>query len=313
MSYKKIFWGVVLVIIGTLFILKNVGIVYFDWVTLWRLWPLVLILWGISIIPVKDYLKLIFSVVAILLSVLLVNRYDRTGYYRFGWNNSDRRSEWRDSQRRYDKDYDDEQQLFQSFDSAINRVELKLEAAAGEFKLADTIDEDKLLTFFKQGTVGNYSMTSRDDSSRRYIELNMQESKIKMENRGNRVKIGLNPKVIWDFDFDIGASSINFDLSRYQVENIDIDGGASSISLKLGDKSPETHLSISAGAASIDIKIPETSGAEITTETALTSRDFKGFNKVENGLYRTPGFEGASNKIYIEFDAAVSSLSVKRY
>ncbi|MDY0343762.1 MAG: DUF5668 domain-containing protein [Lentimicrobium sp.] len=313
MSYKKIFWGVVLVIIGTLFILKNVGIVYFDWVTLWRLWPLVLILWGISIIPVKDYLKLIFSVVAILLSVLLVNRYDRTGYYRFGWNNSDRRSEWRDSQRRYDKDYDDEQQLFQSFDSAINRVELKLEAAAGEFKLADTIDEDKLLTFFKQGTVGNYSMTSRDDSSRRYIELNMQESKIKMENRGNRVKIGLNPKVIWDFDFDIGASSINFDLSRYQVENIDIDGGASSISLKLGDKSPETHLSISAGAASIDIKIPETSGAEITTETALTSRDFKGFNKVENGLYRTPGFEDASNKIYIEFDAAVSSLSVKRY
>ncbi|HAH56685.1 MAG TPA: hypothetical protein DCL86_00905, partial [Bacteroidales bacterium] len=208
MSYKKIFWGVILVIIGTLFILKNVGLVYFDWVTLWRLWPLVLILWGISIIPVKDYLKLIFSIIAILLSVLLVNRYDRTGYYRFGWRHSDPQSEWRDGNRKYDKTFEDEQQLFQPYDSAINRVELKLEAAAGEFKLADNIDDDKLLTFFKQGTIANYSMISRDEDSSRFIELNMQESKIRMDNRGNRVKIGLNPRVIWDFDFDIGASSI---------------------------------------------------------------------------------------------------------
>ncbi|MBV2246623.1 MAG: hypothetical protein KUL83_05635 [Lentimicrobium sp.] len=313
MSYKKIFWGVILVIIGTLFILKNVGLVYFDWVTLWRLWPLVLILWGISIIPVKDYLKLIFSIIAILLSVLLVNRYDRTGYYRFGWRHSDPQSEWRDGNRKYDKTFEDEQQLFQPYDSAINRVELKLEAAAGEFKLADNIDDDKLLTFFKQGTIANYSMISRDEDSSRFIELNMQESKIRMDNRGNRVKIGLNPRVIWDFDFDIGASSINLDLSNYQVENIDIDGGASSINLKLGNKSRETHLGISAGAASIQINIPETSGAEIKTETALTSRDFKGFNKVSNGLYRTSDFVNASNKIFIEFDAAVSSLSVKRY
>lgn len=60
MSYRKIFWGVMLVLIGTLFILKNVGVIFFDWVTIWRLWPLILILWGISLIPVKDYLKLIF-------------------------------------------------------------------------------------------------------------------------------------------------------------------------------------------------------------------------------------------------------------
>lgn len=313
MSYKKIFWGVVLVIIGTLFILKNVGVVYFDWITLWRLWPLVLILWGISIIPVKDYLKLIFSVVAILLSVILVNQYDRSGYYRFGWNHNDRKSEWKDNDRQYREDYGDEQTLFQSYDSAIKRVELKLEAAAGEFKLADDIEDDKMLTLFKQGTVGNYSMTSRDDSARRFIELNMQESSIKMKNRGNRVKIGLNPRVIWDFDFDIGASSISFDLSNYQVGSIDIDGGASSINLKLGDKSTETHLSIEAGAASISIQVPITSGAEIKTETALTSRDFKGFDKISNGLYRTPGFESATHQIYIEFDAAVSSLSVRQY
>ena len=312
MSYKKIFWGVVLVLIGTLFILKNIGIIYFDWVTLWRLWPLILILWGISIIPVKDYLKLIFSAVAILVSVLLVNQFDRTGYYRFGREHR-QESKWNDYGNDDNSVSGSEQKLSQDYDSTISRVELKLEAAAGEFKLTDEISDDMMLTLFKQGTVGNYSMTSRDDSTKRYIELNMQNGNIRMKNRGNRVQIGLNPNVIWDFDFDIGASSIDFDLSNYQVEKLDIDGGASSISLKLGDKSPETHLSIEAGAASVSIQIPETSGAEITTETALTSRDFKGFNKVSNGLYRTAGFESATRKVYIEFDAAVSSLSVKRY
>lgn len=313
MSYKKIFWGVVLVLIGTLFILKNIGIIYFDWVTLWRLWPLILILWGISIIPVKDYLKLIFSAVAILVSVLLVNKFDRTGYYRFGLDRSQQQREWNDYGDEDNNVSGSEQKLSQDYDSTISRVELKLEAAAGEFKLTDEISDDLMLTLFKQGTVGNYSMTSRDDSTKRFIELNMQNGNIRMKNRGNRVQIGLNPNVIWDFDFDIGASSIDFDLSNYQVEMLDIDGGASSISLKLGDKSPETHLSIEAGAASISIQVPKTSGAEIKTETALTSRDFKGFNKISNGLYRTPGFDGANRKVYIEFDAAVSSLSVKQY
>ncbi|GAB1405020.1 hypothetical protein MASR1M74_21990 [Lentimicrobium sp.] len=313
MSYKKIFWGVVLVLIGIMFILKNVGIIYFDWVTLWRLWPLVLILWGISIIPAEDYLKLIFSVVAIVFAVILVNRYDDSGYYHFRFDRKDRQRGWNDNRESYQESYDEGQPLSQPYDSAIQQAELKLEAAAGEFKLAEDIDDNMLLTFYKQGSIGNYSMTSRDDSTKRYIQLNLQEGKIKMSNRGNRVKIGLNQRVSWDFDLDIGASSIDFDLSKYKVGLIDIDGGASSIDLKLGDQSPETYLNIAAGAASISIKIPETSGAEIKTETALSSRNFSGFNKIQNGLYRTPDFEKTTHKIYIEFDAAVSSLNVKRY
>ena len=99
MSYRKIFWGVMLVLIGILFILKNTGVIYFDWQTIWRIWPIILILWGISLIPIKDYLKLIFSVAAIGLSILLVNRYDKNDYYRFGWKEHDRKHNfgWRDS------------------------------------------------------------------------------------------------------------------------------------------------------------------------------------------------------------------------
>lgn len=313
MNFKKIFWGVMLVLIGTLFILKNLGVIYFTWHTIWRLWPLILILWGISLIPVKDYLKLIFSVVAIALSVLLVQKYDKTGYYNFGWRDSDRgrnreqfdRDDWNDTS--------ETQELFQPFDSAINRVELKLDAAAGEFRLEETAPDDQLLTLFKEGSVGNYSMTSQDEYDVRTIELKIRESNAKIRTRGNRVKLGLNTTPVWDFDMNIGAASIDFDLSNYKVGEIDLDGGASAINLKLGDRSDYTKLDIDAGAASIDIKIPESAGAELKIETALSSKNFPGFKKIEKGLYRTENYESAAKKIEIKIDAAVSSLNINRY
>ncbi len=311
MSYRKIFWGVVLVIIGILFILKNVGVIYFNWFTIWRLWPLILILWGISLIPVKDYLKLIFSVAAIGLSVILVSRYDKEGYYNFGWNNNHHTDKnWSDN------DWSEgtsEQVLFQSYDSVIQRVQLNLDAAAGDFRLEGISPADKLLTFEKKGNIGNYSMTSEGDSALRTINLKIEDSKVKFHNEGMRVKLELNPKPIWDFNFDIGAASINFDLSSFKVGKLSIDGGASSIKMKLGDLNILTEVDIEAGASSINILIPEGVGAELRTETVFSSRSFKGFKKVGDGLFRTDNFSTAGKKIMISVDAGVSSVKVDRY
>ncbi|HOI87574.1 MAG TPA: DUF5668 domain-containing protein [Lentimicrobium sp.] len=313
MSYRKIFWGVLLVIIGTLFILKNLGIIYFDWGTIWRLWPLILILWGISLIPVKDYLKLIFSILAIGLSILVVSKYDKTGYYSFGWDKS-----YRDKQYNYPEtdrwdSMSETQELFQSYESAIGRVELKLEAAAGTFRLEPSAPKDKLMTFVKKGSIGNYSMTSQDEGDKRTIELSIQDSRVKVDKVGNYVRLGLHPDPVWDLDLDIGAASIDFDLSNYKVSELEVDGGASSIKLRLGDLNDYSSVNINAGAATIDLYIPENVGAELRTETALSSKNFKGFKKISNGLFRTDNYTTATRKADIRIEAAVSSLSVIRY
>ncbi len=312
MSYRKIFWGVILVLIGILFILKNVGLIYFDWVTIWRLWPLILILWGVSLIPVKDYLKLIFSVAAIAISFILVNTYDKTGYYSFDWDGRGNHHE-RSSDNDNWSEGTAEQELFQLYDSSIKHVVLNLDAAAGDFRLNDTAPSNKLLTFWKKGTIGNYSMTSNDDSTSTEINLNIQDSHVKFNNKGMRVKLGLNPNPVWDLNFDIGAASIDFDLSSYKVEKLSIDGGASSIDVRLGDLNDLTEVEINAGASSIDIQIPETTGAELRTETVLSSRNFQGFKKIKSGLFRTDNYETATKKINMSIDAGVSSVDIRRY
>lgn len=317
MSYKKLFWGILLVIIGVLFILKNMGLIFFDWWTVFRLWPLILILWGISLIPIKDYFKLGLSILAIALTFLVVSKFDKRERPFHNWNKN--HQSWKfnsDDSEDFDNDTTysgNVQELFQSYDSTVKYASLSLEAAAGDFRIADSTLTDKLLIFRKKGNIGDYSMTSSDEPDKRNVSLKIEESDVQFKNEGNMVQMYLNPEPLWDFNFDIGAANINFDLSGFKVENVDVDGGASAIYLKLGDKTPYSHVKIDAGAASIDINVPESSGVEVRTETVLTSRNFQGFKKVSAGHFKTDNYVSATSKILIEVDAGVSSLNITRY
>lgn len=316
MSYKKLFWGILLVFIGVLFILKNLGWIFFDWWTIFRLWPLILILWGISIIPVKNYIKLTLSLLSVVLAILLVNKYDHREKPFKNWNNQNH--SWRfDMDDDEDMDdttgYSNEQEMFQSYDTSITQAFLKFDAAIGDFRISDSILDDKLIVFRKKGNIGTYSMTSNQEDNRREVILKINESKMKYRNTGNSVRLMLNTAPVWDFDLDVGAANIDFDLSRYKVGKVKVDGGASSIHLKLGDINALTDVDIDAGAASIDIDVPETAGVELRTETVLSSRNINGFDRLSKGHFKTDNFESATSKILIKVDAGVSSLTINRY
>jgi hypothetical protein len=320
MSYKKLFWGILLVFIGVLFILKNLGWVYFDWWTIFRLWPLLLILWGISIVPVKGIYKLALSLAAIVITILVVSKFDtREPFMNFhrndqSWHFGVDGDYFNDEDSSYSKM---NQELFQSYDSTIKKAVLSFDAAAGDFRISDSIIEENLLVFQKKGDIGDYSMTSNQDGDMREINLKIQDSRVRLNKRGNvggnKVMLYLNPEPIWDFDFDIGAANINFDLSNFRTENIKIDGGASSINLRIGDKQLSSKIKIDAGAASIVINVPRSAGVELKTETVLTSRNFQGFNKLNDGYYKTENYESSQSKIFLDIDAGVSSLTINRY
>jgi energy-coupling factor transporter transmembrane protein EcfT len=314
MSYRKLFWGVLLVIIGVLFILKNMGVIWFDWWTILHLWPLILILWGISLIPMKDYVKLILSLVAIALTFLIVSKYDNSDRPFMNWHRNHHNWQFNIDDSDEDSTYNSEtQELYQSYDSTFKTASLNFEAAAGDFTIADSLLTDKLLLFRKKGNIGDYSMTSSDEGDKRIVNLKIKDTNVKFKNNSNEVEMYLNPEPAWDFKFDVGAANINFDLSKFKIGNLQLDGGASSMYLKLGSKLPESKVKVNAGAASINIDVPQNAGVEIRTETVLTSHDFEGFKKVSKGHYRTDNFNSSTNKIFIEVDAGVSSLEVTRY
>jgi len=308
MSYKKIFWGIVLIMIGILFILKNAGIVFISWHMVWSLWPVLIILWGISVIPVKDWIKLVASFVIIIAGFLLVQRDPDTE--NFSWR-FDRNHNWNGEWNDNDSDSTDNQQsLSEVYNDSIRLAKLNFEVAAGKFLIRDSTP--MLIDLERKGTSGAYTMTSRDEDSVRILDLQF-EQKGSVHHFQNDVNLKLNAKPVWDLDLSIGAASIDFDLTQFKVKKMKVEGGASSILLKMGDLAPRSDIEIDAGASSITIKVPATSGCEVITNTFLSSRDLKGFTKVEDHHYQTPGFIKSQKKIYISLEAGITSIDVIRY
>ena len=309
MSYRKIFWGLLLVLIGILFILKNTGVLFFSWHTIWQLWPVILILWGISLIPVKDWIKLVLSLVTVLITFVAVQQWAPKDNHKwhFGWNddrNTDRIAD-EDNATSYNNI------MSEDFDSLTKYAELKLNIGVGNFKITDTTN--RLIEVKHDNNNANYSMTAKTEDSVSVIDLSLEKGEFKDGNITNNVEMKLNPNPIWDMELNVGAAEVKFDLTAFKTRDLKIQGGASDIDLKIAALLPETNVKIEAGAASIIVRVPESAGCEIISNTFLASKDFKGFTKMGNQRYQTPGYDSSTNKIKINLQAGVARVDVVRY
>ena len=141
----------------------------------------------------------------------------------------------------------------------------------------------------------------------------MEKEHVRHSVHSNNVDIRMNDKPSWKMIFNVGAADMKLDLTSYIIDTISMDAGASSIKMKLGDKSPCTRVSLNAGASSIKVEVPEGTGCQINSESFLISRNFKGFEKKGDRMYQTSNFNSSSKKIYITIETAVSSIEVNRY
>jgi hypothetical protein len=308
MSYRKIFWGLLLVIIGILFILKNTGALVFSWHTMWHLWPVILILWGISLIPVKDWIKLLLSLVTVVVTFFAIQQYGPKDNHK--WN-----FEWNDDNDRNNNDEDNvvsyNNVMSEDFDSITKYAELKLNIGVGKFNIKDTTN--MLIEVKHDNDNANYSMTANAEDSLTKIDLTLEKGEFNDGNVSNNVNMKLNSNPIWDLDLNVGAAEVDFDLSGFKTRNLKIQGGASDIDLKIGAALPLTDVKLEAGAASIIIRVPESAGCEIISNTFMASKDFKGFTKIANQKYQTPNFATSTNKIMINLQAGVARVDVVRY
>jgi hypothetical protein len=271
----------------------------------------ILILWGISILPIRDGFKIVALVAVLALTVIYFDRIaERSSWFHF--------RDFHITDKDWDDENDDEetynyqpQNLSVPFDSLAGKGILKLEAAAGNFELQGLTSD--YLSFSKTGDIGNYSLTTTDENGRKKISLCLEKSRIRHTVKENKVDIRLSEKPSWNLDFDIGAAEILMDLRDYRIDTTVINAGASSINIKLGDKNPLTVMTFNAGASSITVDIPKTSACQIKSESFMISKEFEGFTKKEDGIYQTDNFQAGKNKIYMTIKTAISKIEINRY
>lgn len=313
MKSDKIVWGLVLLFVGVILLLDNFGVIDFYWGSVWRLWPLLLIIWGVQLLfSGKKYASGPWIVAGITLAILIF-----AGLYGATHVPEDSRwmknFEWRGPERHRPAPFKINR-FSEPYTSSIHRAELNIEGGATKYQL-----EDSTANLFEaevRHRFVKYSLTRTMRDSVEVLSLRVPDS---VQIRGpqnfdmNKVEMRLNTGPLWDVNLKMGAGKADFDLSKFKIAALKIEGGAASFHIKLGEKQLSSNVFVHTGVSEVNISVPASAGCRIKVDSGLSSTTFDGFDKQENGTYITSNYKSASKKIQINLAGGVSDFEVNRY
>ncbi len=322
MKFRNLFWGIILIFVGTLAILNNLDVIDFAWRKLWNLWPVFLMLWGISILPVKDGIRLGLVVITLGLTMYYISDQavfsaDESYSNNHSWSHGgavdfDFDDEEEDSL--YEYDSASNSQFLIPFTEGVETATLNFDAVAGHYILKHSTGN--LVTFdFDNKKLSNlyrYSVKTEGNDARINIDTKKHHSFKLNKKKNYKGKLMLNEEPVWNIDVDAGATRLDFDLETFKVKKVNIDAGAADIDITIGDKYPDVKVSVDAGASDITIRVPKGSGCKVNMDTFLADKSLSGFDKTD-GMYVTSNYNEADNKIFIDLNSAISNVSVVRY
>jgi hypothetical protein len=321
MNSKNLFSGGILILLGVLFLGKELDWFNVNWHEIFRLWPLLLIYLGlVAVLGKSSQTSTVVTIVLLCIAIPTVivrscsNKVeDAIGRSNFDFHNDEDNDFGND-----DKDDDrsfkgSNQKLSEPMNANIKSATLEFQGGAAEFDIKETssqlVEADANLNF------GNISLKKSGDADSPKVEFALKGKTNKIDlgdDNNNKVNLKLNPDVIWDMNFEFGAGKADFDLSAYKIKNLSIKTGLTKTDVKLGDKVDNLDVKVESGLTDIEFEVPTTAGCRIDIDGGLNDKDFDGFIQ-KNGHWETPDYDKATKKITIKFEGGLQSLKVSRY
>lgn len=328
MKSDKLVPGAILVLLGVVFLLDNFHVINFDWMNILYLWPIFLIMGGISLVfagnrsPLATILKL--AVVIGCFALLVFGNFGKRYHF---WPNA-----WTFHSDDYDNDNDDDDSdttntdqgvvkiggdktFKEEYSAGIKHARLNITGGATVYNLSDTTAD--LFNATTQELYGKYTLNHSKEDSVYVLNLDLKNNKgfhfDSDDRKNNRADIKLNTNPVWDIDATAGAAHLNFDLSKFKIKSLSLSGGAASFDVKLGVPVGSTNVEVAAAASRIVISVPKGTACRISSNTGLSSNEFDGFSKKSDNDYETDGFDAAKNRILIHMSGGISDFKVNRY
>lgn len=311
MRTEKIVWGLILIFVGTIFLLDNMNVIDFYWRSVWRFWPVIFILIGANMLLSRISDSKLAALMITLITIASL------GFIGFQGTQEPHHKRWlmfnEDTMENESSSSTDTSTFTAPYEGAP-KARLSIQGGATSYRLSDTTVN--LFDAEVKRRFGKYILNKSTDDSVEVITFRMRDNKKSWsldELEGNETKLQINRKPEWDIKVEMGAGEAILDLREYKVRNLKFEGGAASFQTKIGSKLPLTEVSVETGVANVEIEVPETSACRIVVDSGLSSKDFIGFVKQADGTYKTPNYNTAENKIHINLKGGLSSFEVRKY
>lgn len=287
----------VLIAIGLVALLANLGLAPLSWSAALSLWPLILVIIGIDLLLAHraPLAALALDVAVVVLGlVLLVSRPYAPDWFPFAsFGARDCPTPARSASVAAQRE-------------SVQRLAFHFSGGAGTFRFSGgasnlveaTSDANDL--YFRSSSSGD-----------RVVDVRLTQCEPGGFG-GRNVEVRIASDVPTSLELTGGAGTFDLDLRAVKVSDIRITNGASSTTLALPRPSGDVPVRIIGGASSINIDL---GGAEARVETSggLTSLNAPGAssNAFGRNSYETPGYASARDRYTVSVTGGVSSVSVR--
>ena len=295
MKSGRLGFGLFILTIGIAWLATSLGWQPSCWSDILPYWPVVLILWGVAIMvrqPVARGIAL--AAAAIFAAIWFVSWFDPV--------TPDGASS--------------EQTLAVPADSTVTTGELKFDSGAGEFTINSAVTGSELTAVDSQATRGQYRLDQTVVGSKLDARVWYDAPRgMMMGMRGwhNEVAVSLNPQIVWQLEANVGAADFTLDAEELSLDRAVISAGAANISLRLGDQSKESKITVKAGASDINIAVPTGLGVRVELATGLTGHDLADLKETGENVWESTDYDTAEKKIDLRLEAGVSDIQLERY
>lgn len=123
--------------------------------------------------------------------------------------------------------------------------------------------------------------------------------------------LALNPDVSMDLSVQLAVGQAEIDLTHLTIEQAKVSIGVGQIEATL-PATGNTELRIEGGVGTLRINLPEGLGVRIITEAALVTRDLPSdFLRADN-VYTSPGYDRADYRATVTVGLGVGTITVRR-
>lgn len=293
---SKIFWGLLLILIGGIALAGNFNLIKVEWGSLWRLWPLFIIVAGLSILSFKN---IIWNIISVILSVLTVCA---IGWILIGSVNTLGIG--------YLQTYNE---TIKIKSEEVKSAVIFLDTEASEIDISTT-DQLAVVDANLSSNYATMKQSSSVDGFIQTVNLSTQtDNNWFVGNMQNHWDIKLSRVLPISLRIDYGACDADINLSEAKLNEVNIKGGASNLLLKLGDKQSIADINIDLGVSSVKIQIPKKIGVKLYLDGGLNAKDLADLKQIDGETYESENYDGFEKKININAKIGVSSFTIERY
>ena len=292
-NFGNLFLGLIILSVGIFYLCKNYG-----WLPenlnleILRLWPVLIIAVGLSLLNNKGFLSRTIGFVIFLIVITI------TSFIIFYGVKNDTKPILNENPFKIERS------------EKTNYSSIVIKSGVGKVNITGGSEE------FADGNlrsnISNLKIDNDTSSEKQKLSLEV-ESRDRIELLSevkNDLTVKLNSELPTDISLNLGVADSKLDLREVLVNNLGIEIGVASLDLIMGDRAEIAKVNLKSGVSSVKISLPDNVGSRIIIKEGLSSKQLKDFEKIDNETYQTSNYDEVEKKIEIDLDIGISRIEI---